>query len=318
VSAVPPILSLSTCWLSHRHTDGYEMIKEMVDLGFEHVELSHGIRISLVPGILKALNEGLVKVSSVHNFCPLPTGIMTASPNLYEPTAADPRERAAWVRYTRNTLDFARRIGCDLAILHSGSVRFFFGNPRRAVDKKRADRTKEDLLSDPGFQRLLVRTLDRVRRGSTKFRARLIESIREVLPYAEERGVRLGLENREGLLELPLDDDWPDLLAELPSSPNIGYWHDAGHAQIKEQLGVCAHERLLRDNGKRLYGFHLHDVSPRGSDHQVPGSGTIDWEMLRSHVRPGQTLVLELSPRLTPEDVLASRAHVIASLGLKP
>ena len=49
-----PILALSSCWLSSRHTDGYEMLKEMADLGFEYVELSHGIRITLVEGILKA------------------------------------------------------------------------------------------------------------------------------------------------------------------------------------------------------------------------------------------------------------------------
>lgn len=292
------------------------MVKEMVALGFSHIELSHGIRISLVPGVLKALNEGLVKISSVHNFCPLPTGIMTASPNLYEPSSADDRERAAWLRHTRNTLDFARRIGCDLAILHSGSVRFFFGNPRKAIDKKRRDRSKDELLSDPGFQRLLVKTLDKVRRRSDKFRDRLIDSLRQIVPYAQERGVRLGLENREGLLELPLDEDWPDLLAELPSSPFLGYWHDVGHAQIKEQLGVTAHEKLLRDNASRLYGFHLHDVSTRGSDHQPPGTGTIDFDMVRSYVRPGHTLVLELSPRLTPEDVVASRAHVVKALGL--
>src|SRR5688500_17476089 len=72
---VKPILALSTCWCSHRHQDGYAMLKEMTALGFEYVELSHGIRIPLVPGIIKAVEEGIVKISSTHNFCPLPTGI---------------------------------------------------------------------------------------------------------------------------------------------------------------------------------------------------------------------------------------------------
>jgi len=40
------------------------MLREMADLGFEYVELSHGISILLVPGILQALEEGVVKVSS--------------------------------------------------------------------------------------------------------------------------------------------------------------------------------------------------------------------------------------------------------------
>ena len=71
-----PTLTLSTSWCSHRHTDGYVMLREMADLGFSHVELSHGIRITLVPGILKAVEEGVIKIGSTHNFCPLPTGIV--------------------------------------------------------------------------------------------------------------------------------------------------------------------------------------------------------------------------------------------------
>ena len=39
-------LSLSTCWCSSRYADGYEMVEEMVSLGFKHVELSHGIRLA--------------------------------------------------------------------------------------------------------------------------------------------------------------------------------------------------------------------------------------------------------------------------------
>ena len=38
------------------------MLSEMAGLGFDRVELSHGIRITLVPGILRAVEEGLVKV----------------------------------------------------------------------------------------------------------------------------------------------------------------------------------------------------------------------------------------------------------------
>ena len=68
------------------------MVREMVDLGFEWIELSHGIRITLVPGILKAVSDGIIKISSCHNFCPLPTGIVQAMPNLFEPSAIESRE----------------------------------------------------------------------------------------------------------------------------------------------------------------------------------------------------------------------------------
>jgi len=40
--------SFSTCWNSHRHTDGRALLREIRELGFEHAELSHGTRISLM------------------------------------------------------------------------------------------------------------------------------------------------------------------------------------------------------------------------------------------------------------------------------
>ena len=46
------MLAFSTCWNSQRHTDGYQMIEEIVELGFNTIEISHGLKISLLPGII--------------------------------------------------------------------------------------------------------------------------------------------------------------------------------------------------------------------------------------------------------------------------
>ena len=66
------------------------MLREIRDLGFEYAELSHGIRLSLMPGILDAVDAGEIKISSLHNFCPLPMGVTHAAPNLYEFSAEKP------------------------------------------------------------------------------------------------------------------------------------------------------------------------------------------------------------------------------------
>ena len=50
--------SLSTCWNSKRHTDGRAMLREIRELGFTHAELSHGIRLGLLPGIVEAVDGG--------------------------------------------------------------------------------------------------------------------------------------------------------------------------------------------------------------------------------------------------------------------
>ena len=69
------------------------MLEEIRALGFEYAELSHGIRISLLPGVLEAFDAGLMKISSLHNFCPLPMGIDRAAPNCFRFTAENTRER---------------------------------------------------------------------------------------------------------------------------------------------------------------------------------------------------------------------------------
>src|ERR1043166_5590806 len=101
--------SFSTCWNSHRHTDGRAMLREIRQLGFEYAELSHGTRISLLPGILEAVDAGEIKISSLHNFCPLPIGVNYAAPILYQFSAERPRGRGRAPRYTLKTMEFAGR-----------------------------------------------------------------------------------------------------------------------------------------------------------------------------------------------------------------
>src|SRR5882757_5986539 len=114
--------SFSSCWNSHRHTDGRAMLREIRDLGFEYAELSHGTRISLLPGIIEAVEAGEIKISSLHNFCPLPMGVNHSAPNLYRLTAEKNAERENAYRYTRKTIEMAARVKAPLVVLHYGSM----------------------------------------------------------------------------------------------------------------------------------------------------------------------------------------------------
>src|ERR1700694_3569604 len=87
------MIAFSTCWNSGRHTAGDEMLREIKDLGFDRIELGHGIRISLMPGIQKMFEAGEVEFTSLHNFCPLPVEIMQSSPDCYKISAAYSKER---------------------------------------------------------------------------------------------------------------------------------------------------------------------------------------------------------------------------------
>ncbi|MGB0372926.1 MAG: sugar phosphate isomerase/epimerase family protein [Opitutales bacterium] len=304
-------ISLSSCWCSQRHDDGYEMLREMVDLGFEYVELSHGIRLSLVPGILKAFEEGWVKASSIHNFCPLPPGVTRPAPNVFQPSGPSQVELSMWMRHSVNTLQFAQRIGAKRVVVHSGSCWFFWGDPTgKFREYEDSLDNKEHLGDDAQFVKLRDQAMRKMRRPVKKGMARLIESIKALVPAARDMGVILGLENREGFTELPMDAGWNAYLDAVGDVPEARYWHDAGHAQIKHQLGLLDHIPHLESLQDRLTAWHLHDVSKAGKDHQTIGTGVIDWDGIKKFFKPDQAFILELSPKLTKEQVLESNQVV--------
>lgn len=289
------------------------MLREMADLGFEYVELSHGVRITLVPGILKAVEEGVVKVSSTHNFCPLPTGVVQAAPNLFEPSSREFREHDQWLRHTKRSLDFAAQVKARVLVCHLGSVSFFWFNPARDLrnylrDHPDAGRTPDD----KAYHALLAKSLVKLRKRMGPFWEQTKASVNEILDYAKQKGVKLGFENREKFEELPLDAEYADFLAGLPEGSPVGYWHDTGHADIKQGMGLLDHRAHLEKMSGRLMGFHLHDVSAHGQDHQPIGSGHIDFKMVSGFWQPEHLLTMEFGPRITVEEVRASKQRVEA------
>src|SRR6476620_1074075 len=117
------MIAFSTCWNSGRHTSGEEMLREIQALGFNLIELGHGIRISLMPGIQKMFDAGEVRFSSLHNFCPLPVEVMAASPDCYKFSSAHAGERERAIKQTFQTIDFDERLVAPFVVLHLGEVK---------------------------------------------------------------------------------------------------------------------------------------------------------------------------------------------------
>jgi sugar phosphate isomerase/epimerase len=295
--------SFSTCWNSRRHTDGRAMLHEIRDLGFDHAELSHGIRISLVSGILAAVDAGEMKISSLHNFCPLPVGVEKSSPNLYEFSAESPRDRELAIKHTLKTVEFAARVKAPLVVLHLGGMDLKDYTGKLGGMLERGER------NSPKYEKLLAEAAKSREAKKEKFFAHACETLRQILPAAEKSGVRLGIENREALEELPLESDFKLFLAEF-RSPNIVYWHDTGHAQIKENLGFIRHAEFLGSLAGRLAGFHIHDVHFPTRDHLPPGYGAVEFSALKPFVKPEHAKVFELSPNVPVEAVQRGIAHL--------
>jgi len=297
------MFSFSTCWNSHRHSDGRAMLREIREMGFEYAELSHGTRISLLPGILDALAAGEIRISTLHNFCPLPMGVNHAAPNLYQFSDERPRQRELAHKHTLKTFDFAVRVKAQLVVLHVGSIEL------KDYTDKLIEMLGNGEKESPKYKKLCAELSEKRDKKKKDFWARTIESLKKLVPEAESRGLKLGIENREALEELPVESDYDFLFKEIPS-PNLRYWHDTGHAQIKENLGFINHRLHLESRRDQLAGFHIHDVQYPGKDHCPPGSGMIDFAALAPLVKPDHIKVFEFSPSMAPEDARRGVAYV--------
>ncbi len=279
------------------------MLQEIRSLGFEWAELSHGIRMSLLPGIVEAVEAGELKISSLHNFCPLPMGVAHAAPNLYLFSSLDPRERENAYRHSVKTIETAARVRAELVVLHLGRIdmKEYTGKLLELVEAGKKDTSKYASLCNAMLEKREKKKLQHVQMAE--------EMVDRLSRLAGDYGVKLGIENREGVEEIPLDSDLEFLMREF-DRPSVGYWHDCGHAQIKENLGLIDHRAHLETMSSRLLGLHVHDVVFPGQDHRAPGSGTVNFAALKPLVKAEHVKVLELSPNLDKEDVLAGVQYI--------
>ena len=268
-------------------------------LGFDLIELGHGIRISLMPGIQQMFDAGKIRFSSLHNFCPLPVEVMTASPDCYKFSAAHPEERERAVKQTCQTIDFADRIGAPFVVMHLGEV------PMQPItDPLIALAKKGKLLSREYVQRK-IRAVQEREAAAAPYLERVKDCLRRIIDYAAAKNIKLGLENRRGYEEIPTERELPALLDEM-NSPQLGYWHDFGHAQIKENLAFLDHAEWLRAIGPRTLGCHVQDCIWPAQDHQPPFAGNVDLEKLIPLLPSDCVFVWEMSPNKTADDIRRS------------
>ncbi len=275
------------------------MLHEILDLGFRRIELGHGIRISLMPGVQKIFDEGKVEFSSLHNFCPLPVEVLGASPDCYQFSSWNANERERAVKQTFQTIDFAERFGAPFVVLHLGEVRM-----QPITDTLIALAKKGKLLSRK-YVREKIRAVKKREGAAPAYLARVKECLKRIVDYAGTKKVKLGIEGRRGYEEIPSETELPGLLDELNAS-HVGYWHDFGHIQIKANLEFLDHSEWLRQIGPRAFGCHVQDCIWPAQDHQPPFAGDVDLVNLVPLLPENCAWVWEMSPRKTVEEIRRS------------
>ena len=285
------MLSLSTCWNSHRLHEGEHIVIDAHNTGFEWIEISHGTKISLFPGLLKCCESGEIRVSSIHNFCPSPVEVTIDAPDVYEFTSHRDMERERAIKLTKLTIETAVRFACDRVVLHLGSV------PMKSMTGELERIAYEGGAYSRKFTEVKLRLVEERQKHSSFYLDRARKALDELLPVAEAHGVKLAIETRSHFEQVPNESEMLQLLAAYPDTPWLGAWHDFGHVQRQANLGLLDHAQYLASIAPRLLGCHVHDVNWPARDHRIPFTGgDVDFDKLLPLLPADIPLVWELSP----------------------
>ncbi|QQL44502.1 sugar phosphate isomerase/epimerase family protein [Sulfuriroseicoccus oceanibius] len=298
------MLSFSTCWNSSKHHDGAKLLQEITGLGFDTVELSHGMTVSLLPGIQETFDKGQIKVSGLHNFFPSPVEVMVDAPDCYEFTSHRPAERDRAFKLTLRTIETAAYFGAKYLVLHMGST------PLRGLTKELETMVKSGSLNS---RKYVQKKLDFIRKreaASPASMKRIIQVLEKLIEPAKEAGIVLAVESRSHFEQVPTEREMVDLMKHFEDCPQVGYWHDFGHVQRKHNLDLIDHQQWLEKMLPYLVGCHVHDVEYPAKDHRVPFTGHMDnFLELMKMVPAEKPMVWELSPGRRPVHIRRALAR---------
>lgn len=287
------------------HMGGF--VRAVQRLGFQGIEINYTVDPMALDELLEA---NRVSFPSLHS--PVPkvrasNGRWSDQLNL---ASLDEEERRLAVDSGKTTIDWAAKVGASCVVLHLGGL----ANEALPPERELRRLFKTDRERWQGEAEALRRECLRLRAQQVPgFLAQAKASLHEMAEHAAGLGIALGLENRYHYHEIPSLDESLQLLADFPPSL-VGHWHDVGHAEVLDRLGLIDKGRWLTELGDRCLGAHLHDVVGL-KDHQAPGQGDADWDYVARYLPPDALRVCEIDQR-TPEDQVTAAIPYLRQRGI--
>ena len=293
--------ALSTMWNVGQNLPFGETFSIGRQMGFARVELNHAIS----PEMLAEIDFNQYRAGNVHDPCPAFFSMNELKEKDWLISSLDEDNRKKGVEVTLRTIDLAVKLGASSVIIHPGQV-----NGDRSMDKRLRAMYDKGLYGTTDYEELKTAMIaDRKNKVTPYFEA-VVKSMHEIIAYAKSEKMSLGLENRYRYYDIPLLDEM-GLLLDLCHEPWYGFQYDMGHAQTLCALGLDDHETWLKRYGDRIVATHMHDVKGI-TDHQAPGLGDIDFEMVAIYIPEYAYRTLEVGPQATTQEIINGMELLVA------
>jgi len=293
------MFGISTCWKSPEIKNGIQLIDELEKTGIPGVELDYRISTEAFHQIKNRMKTSKLTVLSLHNYCPCPDilPIEKASGDAFRLSSIEEQERKLAVQYSIQTMRNAHELGARAVVFHLGQIGI----------EREADRWfslfENGKFRDKEGKEFHQRKLKEREQAKQPYFDALLYSLDRLNNEAEKLNILIGVENRYYCEELPNYDEIGVILDHFKGG-KIGYWHDVGHAQASETFKLGDHEQYLKSYSTQLIGTHLHDAQKVGyNDHFAPGSGLIDFDMIKKYLPEDAIRIIEVHPKVAADEL---------------
>ncbi len=291
--------SLSTMWAIHNFPHLSDFYTAARRLGFNGIELNHQVSTAMLDGA----QAGDLCFSSVHEPCPADISTDTLKQRDWMISATDEDCRLQGLHAVKRSIDLAKTLGASTVVIHAGHVHLDY-----TLEKKLGALLAAGRAGTDEYQETKARLVESLQAGRRPRFEAAKKSLCALLEYAAPLGIRLGLENRYHLSDLPGLEEMAELL-ELAEPERLGFVFDTGHARAQDNLGFGGYVEWLKRYAARLFGVHLHDINGT-ADHGVPGTGEIDFALVGRYLPPHAFRTLELKPSTSAAQIRAGMNYL--------
>lgn len=285
-------VALSTMWHVDQNIPFNQAFEIGRNAGFPRFELNHRVN----PELFKQWDATQYYISTVHDPCPAVYTSDEFKINDFQISSLDEKKRIKGLDITKQTIETAVQLGARSVVLHPGMIMCDY-----EPETKLKIMYENGLKDSPEYEVLKQDMISFRNKVAPAHVNQVLKSLSELIDFVRPTGLQVGLENRLHFYDIPLIDEM-QLFLDLCDEDWYGFQYDVGHAQVLSELGFGNHEDWLKRFGTRIIGVHLHDVKGM-TDHLMPGSGEVDYDMIAPYIPATAHLTMEVNPKLSQKNL---------------